>query len=224
MALVGCATSSTTSETIVEVAGHVIAKGTFEHWMHVTASRDYELRPRHPVPSWTLPDAPQYTRCIAHLKATAGTLASAPPGTPEASLKKLCEQRYEELRQQVLGSLISGEWLIGEGETLGLTATQKAIEQRMERARRNGYHSEAEFQRDLSLAGETVADQLFRSKIKVFSEAIERRYTSKGAPALQALISGLPKRWAAKTSCRPGYIVPNCRQYKGPTPPEIQLL
>lgn len=206
------------------MAGHVITKGTFEHWMRVTASRDYELQPRHPVPSWTLPDAPRYTACIAHLKATAGTLASAPPGTSEASLEKLCEQRYEALRQQVLGSLISGEWLIGEGEALGLTATEKAIERRMERARRNQYRSEAEFQRGLDFTGETIADQLFRSKIKVFSEAIERRYTGRGASALRRLISGLPKRWASKTRCRPGYVVPNCRQYKGPIPPEIQLL
>ena len=34
---------------------------------------------------------------------------------------------------------------------------------------------------------------------------------------------GFPKKWIAKTSCSPGYVVPNCKEYKGPLPPDPRI-
>lgn len=146
-----------------------------------------------------------------------------------AQFKRECEQRYAAIRQQVLNALISGEWLIDEGEARGLTATPTAVRRWFEMSWKDAFKSKADLERYLASTGETIADQLFRATIKVFSTQLEKQYglknlSGKRLPAFLKLIAALPKKWAAKTDCRAGYIVANCRQYKGPLAPAIQLL
>jgi foldase protein PrsA len=55
-------------------------------------------------------------------------------------------------------------------------------------------------------------------------QAIIRRLTAqRRRRALANFASAIRARWAAKTSCRPGYVVPGCRQYEGPAVAEDQL-
>lgn len=213
---------------VAVVGGKAITKASFDHWMEVAAVRDYQPMPTAPVPKGVLPDPPTYTACIAHLAAIAPHSVGVAPPT-RGQLKQQCAQQYTALREQVLSSLISAEWLIGEGEARGLKALPSEILKRSERLRKSDFANNKAFQRYLKYTGETWADRLFRSKIKVYSEKIEHELTNPHNPqatarALGAFSNQLVKRWPPKTSCRPHYIIPDCRQYKGPTTPEIRLL
>lgn len=42
-------------------------------------------------------------------------------------------------------------------------------------------------------------------------------------PILTELVKTWRNKWIAKTSCRTGYVVPNCKQYKGPAAPEATI-
>jgi hypothetical protein len=75
-----------------------------------------------------------------------------------------------------------------------------------------------------------VADQLFRSQIKVLTVKLEQKLVYRpGQTAAQrshALIKfgeEFPRRWAPRTDCNPRFINPDCRQYKGPQPPEARI-
>ncbi len=59
-----------------------------------------------------VPEPPEYTACIAHLQASA--LGTRQRPTRRAELKTECEQQYKSLLQEVLGFLISSEWVLGE--------------------------------------------------------------------------------------------------------------
>jgi hypothetical protein len=214
------------AEVEVKVRGNVITKAMVDHWLHVTAVRDYQLHPLTPAPSGVVPDPPRYTKCIAYMKAIADKPLTPKPA-PGTSFKAQCEQRDQALRTQVLNSLITGYWLIGEGETRGLVATDQAIKQYFEMTWKNAYKNKAEFDTSLRNAGETISDQLLRAKIKVFSTEIEKQYGVKGGvganPALLKFLAAFPKKWAARTTCKQGYVVANCKEYKGKLSPEAQL-
>ncbi|HTB71018.1 MAG TPA: hypothetical protein VK707_08565 [Solirubrobacteraceae bacterium] len=224
----GCGGSS--AEIVAEVNGAAITKPTLEHWLHILAVRSYQLHPLTPVPAGVVPDPPRYANCIAYLK-TLGTAKrfAEPFLNVEKPLRTRCKEQYEQLRAQALRSLITADWLIGEGKARGLVASEAAIRKYAEKMRKNGYTTRAEFTTSLANAGETLADQLFRAKVKVFSEEIEKQFgatsvASTNDPALGRFLLALPARWAAKTSCRSGYVVPNCKQYKGKYPPEYVLM
>jgi hypothetical protein len=92
------------------------------------------------------------------------------------------------------------------------------------------FASLSDFKKYLAATGETMSDQLFRSEIKLPSEEIDQRFLAKkGASELQRqralmrFFQEFPRRWAAKTTCQPGYVVPNCREYTGALAPQINL-
>jgi hypothetical protein len=35
--------------------------------------------------------------------------------------------------------------------------------------------------------------------------------------------AGFPSKWKARTTCRPGYVVRNCKTYKGSLPPDPRI-
>lgn len=217
-------------KAVVKVAGYPISKATLDHWIPIEAILIYELRPRKPVPRGVVPDPPNYTSCIAYLQSTPQKLVQSGPRPTTTQLKSQCRQRYQMLRQTVLSFLITTAWMIGEGADQGLKVTNEEIKQRFEQVKKVEFSTNTEFERHLALTGETVADQLFRSKVKLLTAKIEQKLvykkgltTQQQRLALAEFVHQFPKKWAARTSCRPGYVVPNCKQYKGSLPPEIRI-
>jgi hypothetical protein len=225
----GCG-GGASNEAVAQVGGSVITKTMFDHWLHVAAVRNYQLHPLKPVPKGVVPDPPRYTQCVAYLKSLPPRNYHALPNIrPGTTFRGQCKELYDQLREQTLRGLITAYWLIGEGKARGLHASRSAIRQFYERSWKGGYASRAEFQKSLANSGETIADQMFRAEVKVYSGQIEREYVKKGVkrltnPALARFLTQFPIRWAARTSCRKGYIVPDCRQYRGPASPEAVLL
>lgn len=229
MSLSACG-GGTSNEAVVQVGGRSISKATLDHWIPIEAILIYELRPRRPVPKGVVPDPPNYTACIAYLKSTPQRLVEHGPKPTMAQLKSQCQQRYQMLRQTALSFLITTEWVIDEGAEKGFKVKDDEITQQVEQSKKIEFSTNAEFERHLALTGETVADQLFRSKVKVLTaKVIQKVMHKKGLTvqqqqqALAKFVKAFSKKWAARTSCHAGYVVPDCRQYKGPLTPELKI-
>jgi hypothetical protein len=225
----GCG-GSASDQTVAKVGGSVVTRAMFDHWLHVAAVRNYQLHPVTPVPRGVVPDPPRYTQCDAYLRTLAPrnyhALPSIRPGT---SFRAQCKELYDQLRVQTMSGLITAYWLIGEGRARGFVASKSAIRQYYETSWKGGYATKAEFQKSLANSGETIADQMFRAEVKVYSGLIEKQYVRKGVrrlsnPALARFLNEFPLRWAARTSCRRGYVVPDCKQARGKVPPQAVLL
>jgi hypothetical protein len=222
---VGCGKSES-PKVIALVDGATITVGTFKHWLHIVAVKDYELAPTRPLPSWVLPDPPRYRRCIAHLATTSKRSKTGATTVYKAT----CEQQYRRLKEQTLDFLITGTWFIQEGRARGIKETDQEVRSRVGRVLRQEYGGLAGFERDRKLIGETFADEMFRSSFKIYSEKMEAPFrapngtlSTRRARIFAAWVEAFPKRWATRTTCSPGYVVPNCREYRGPEKPRIQL-
>src|ERR1700704_2377888 len=132
-ALVGLAAcGGIPGDAVVQVNGSPISKTAFNHWMGVAATA------HSPAAAGTsakpvIPEPPDYKACIAHLQATTPAPAKGQTAPTPAQLKSQCEQQYKQLLQQVLGFLISSDWVIGEAGSLGVKLSDKEVHKQFEK-------------------------------------------------------------------------------------------
>jgi foldase protein PrsA len=167
-------------DAVVQVGGNSITKTTFEHWMGVAASSSTGAttgaKPAVPVP-------PSYTACISYQKSIAPKPAKGQAAPTEASLKTQCETQYNSLKTEVLGFLISSEWVIGEGSSLGVKVSDKEVKKEFEKIKTQQFPKPAEFEKFLATSGQTVSDLLLRVKLNMLSQKIQKKVAQgKGTP------------------------------------------
>jgi foldase protein PrsA len=167
-------------DAVVQVGGTPITKTTFEHWMGVAASSSTGAttgaKPAVPVP-------PSYTACISYQKSVAPKPAKGQSAPTEASLKTQCETQYNSLKTEVLGFLISSEWVIGEGSSLGVKVSDKEVKKEFEKIKTQQFPKPAEFEKFLATSGQSVSDLLLRVKLNMLSSKIQKKVAQgKGTP------------------------------------------
>jgi phosphatidylethanolamine-binding protein (PEBP) family uncharacterized protein len=130
------------------------------------------------------------------------------------------------LESQVLGFLISSQWVLGEAAHLGLGASEAEVRQRLGQETAKQYPTHAKLEHYLVSIGETEADLLMRIRIELLEAKIARHVTVGKTVSTEPhlLLSdfqrGFEVRWRARTSCAPGYVMEDCKESKGtPKPP-----
>jgi foldase protein PrsA len=162
---------------VVSVNGTPITNTTFNHWMAVAAnsSSASAAAAGKTVPKAVVPDPPTYKACIAHLEATAPKPAKGQPKPTAATLKTQCEQQYTALKQQVLGYLISANWVIGEASDQGVKVSDNEVKKQFNQIKSQQFPKEANFQKFLASTGYTVSDVLLRVKLDLLSQKIQAK-------------------------------------------------
>jgi foldase protein PrsA len=165
---------------VVQVDGKPITKTTFNHWMAVAATSTATTGGSKAV----LPEPPNYSACISHLAATQTTK----PAPTTAQLKKQCETQYKSLMSEVLGFLISSNWVIGEANSLGVKLKDSEVKKQFETIKNQQFPSAAEFEKFLSTSGQTVSDLLLRVKLNLLSAKIQQKVIKAKATPTHAQI------------------------------------
>lgn len=206
---------------VVRVGNRSITEATVEHWTAVEAILAYEASPSHSVPKGVIPDPPAYADCVAYLHRTGATLARTRATATPAQLKRRCRQRYDELKRHVLDILITNYWLDGEAAARGVTVDDQEVQQAIHRQ----FPDPTAFRRFLALTGEKAADETLivrRDLLAAKLQALQQGEVIKtGLPPAQErqafakLGAEFTARWTARTGCRSGYIVQECRQFSG---------
>ncbi|HWH94965.1 MAG TPA: hypothetical protein VNT03_13980, partial [Baekduia sp.] len=85
---------------VVEIGGDPIKTTTFDHWLQVAATTQQQQTGA--TGKATIPDPPNYTKCVAAKKKAATKPGKGQPNPTDADYKKQCKQEYESLRDQVM--------------------------------------------------------------------------------------------------------------------------
>jgi hypothetical protein len=117
--------------------------------------------------------------------------------------------------EEVMGFLISADWVIGEAQALNVQVSDAEVRRRFDRIRRQQFPKRGEFNAFLRSSGQTVADLLFRVRGNLLTVRIQRRIVAgrHGAAADEALARFLREfksKWVAQTYCLPAYAVSDC--------------
>ncbi len=162
---------------VVSVNGTSITKDTFNHWLTIAAASSSAVAPGTTAPKPVIPQPPSYTACIAHLEATAPKPAKGQSKPTSAALKTQCEQQYTALKQQVLGFLISSDWVIGEASDQGVKVSDTEVTKQFNQIKNQQFPREADLQKFLASSGQTISDLLLRVKLNMLSQKIEQKIT-----------------------------------------------
>jgi phosphatidylethanolamine-binding protein (PEBP) family uncharacterized protein len=121
---------------------------------------------------------------------------------------------------QALGFLITSEWVLREAAARHITVTEAEVKQRFAQLVHKSFPDPGELQKYLAKSGETEADLLARIKVELLAAAIAARVSAgktgaQRAAALRRFEKRFQKHWKALTSCDPGYVMEDCKQYTG---------
>jgi foldase protein PrsA len=184
LGLAACGSSGIPGNAVVQVGSTPITKATFEHWLGVAASSSAQTAAGTTAPKPVVPDPPSYTACIAHLQATAPKPAKGQPAPSAAQYKAQCAQEYTALKQQVLGFLISANWVIGEASDQGLSVSDKEVEKKFTELKTQQFPKEEAFKKFLATTGQTVSDLLLRVKLNLLSQKIQQKISKEGGKSV----------------------------------------
>jgi hypothetical protein len=224
--LTACGGGGIPGGAVVQVGDSSISKATVDHWTRVEAVLAYKVIPKQPAPEGVVPDPPNYTACSAYLGTTAPEPGAGQPKSTPAQLKSRCQQWDVELRRKVLEILITFDWMNGEIADKGVKVTEKEIQPVFEQFKHSEFPTEEAFHKYLAYTGMSISDVMLLMKNTLLGTKIQQNITvRKGLTAQQKqqaftkFVQEYQKKWTAKTSCRTGYVVPGCKQYKGTEAP-----
>jgi hypothetical protein len=200
---------------VVRVGDNEITAATVDHWIRIesvtsTVGGRATQAPRKGV----LPVPPDYSDCIAYLLSQVHV--GPKPSSDELRVK--CAVRYKLLKETILGILISYYWDAGEGAQKGLHVTDAEITHYLKQL----YPNPGELGRHLKVTGESLADDrmLVRGKLltaKLVARSAQNTDTeAERAHAITQHIAEETAKWTPRTSCKPGYVTHQCKQYRGP--------
>jgi foldase protein PrsA len=171
------------SDSVVQVGGTPITRAAFAHWMGVAASSSAGSTEKAKAPA---PEPPDFKACIAHLEATTPK-GKSPPSA--AQLKSECESEYKSFLAEVLGFLISAQWVIGESEHLGVKLSDQEVHKQFEQLKNAEFPKAADFEKFLATSGQTVSDVLLRVRLNLLSTKIQQKILKSKGNVTEAQIA-----------------------------------
>jgi len=121
-----------------------------------------------------------------------------------------------ELQSEVLGFLISSDWVTGEARALDVTVSAAKVKKEFDHIRRAQFPKREEFEAFLRDSGQTVADLLFRVELNLLSGRIQKqvvaghRSATSKQHALSRFVKAFKAKWQAQTYCATEYDVADC--------------
>jgi foldase protein PrsA len=155
--------------SVAKVGDSTITKKTFDHWMGVAA---HSSQPPGSTGTVSVPDSPNFKKCIAAKRRTTPAPAKGQPQQTDAQLKSACKTEFEGLRDQVMGFLIQAKWVEGEASDQGVKISNKEVQTEFQKQKQQAFPQDAEFQRFLKTSGFTLTDIKFRVKLDLFQKKL----------------------------------------------------
>jgi foldase protein PrsA len=119
-----------------------------------------------------VPDAPNFTKCVAAKRKTTPKPAQGQPKTTDDQLKKQCKSEYDALRNQVVGLLVSYKWIEGEAAKQGVKVSDAEVKKSFETQKKQNFPKDADFQKFLTQSGQSQSDIMLRVKLDLLSQKI----------------------------------------------------
>jgi parvulin-like peptidyl-prolyl isomerase len=161
----GCGDEGIPGNAVAEVDGTAIERADYDHWLQVAAKSSG-------APNAAVPKPPDFAECVAEAKKTQTKPAEGQPKLTDQQLKDQCKQQYEQLRDQVLGLLISFEWIEREAKDKNVKVTDEEVNKSFEEQKKQTFPKDADYQKFLKDSGQTDEDVRMRVRLDLLSNKI----------------------------------------------------
>jgi len=180
IALAACGGSGIPGNAVANVGGTAIPLSAVKHWVAV-ASQSSQTSFGKPV----TPEPPNYTACIANFQKLA--LSNTKNKHPAVSkIKKTCEEQYKQYVKEVMGFLLTSQWVLGEANELGIHISDSEVHKQFEKIIASQFTKAGELEKFIASSGQTVSDLLLRVKLNVLSAKIQAKIVKEGTTVTNA--------------------------------------
>jgi hypothetical protein len=205
-------------EVVANVGSATITKAEIKHWMSTLAGGDYyEVSRNHTVPAGLVSEPADYSTCVDNLRAAVGSVAPITTKPSPSLLLSKCRQLYTALKQQAATFLVEANWLTGVAEREGLSASDQDVKQLFAEIKKQEFTTERKLRQFLAGNRRSLADELFVVKLDVLRQKLQKKLVDGGKQAQRKVVED-GQVVTSNTTCRPGYVVAHCKQYKGERP------
>lgn len=164
-------------DSVADMSGNPISTQAFNHWMYVAAKSNASQTPGAPV---IVPnDPPDFKSCIAQARKQIPTLAK----TPEATLKKDCNQLFQSLSSKVMEFLITSYWYQAEAAKQNIKVSDAQVQKVFNTEKNQQFKSAADFQTFLTQSGQTLQDILYRVRLSELVKQLRAKHPTTVTPA-----------------------------------------
>ena len=121
---------------------------------------------------------------------------------------------------RALSFLITSQWVIGEAAARKLAVSETEVKQHLAKLEQQSFPKAGALQKFLASSHETEADLLARVRVELLQSRIAAQVTA-GKPAgqrtsiLASFQKAFQRAWKGRTTCKAGYVMEDCSQYKG---------
>ncbi len=154
--------------------------------------------------------------------ATVARKSGASPEEVGGHRAKGHEPTVHEVITEVMGFLISSDWVMGEASRLGISLSEAAVKRSFDHTRDEQFPHRREFRKFLRQSGQTIGDLLLRVRLNLLSSEIQKRVTASAQSpkdkqqALREFVKTFKATWQAQTVCVPAFAVPDCGSNQEP--------
>lgn len=207
---------------VAVVGNTAITRATLNHWMSSIAGGDFYEHFERRAPRGLAAEPPDYPRCLLAARSlVAGDSPRRSVSTNQLAAK--CRALYQAVKDQALSFLISVQWRVQEASEQGISISDAEVRKYFQQVSAQSFPNSGEFATYLADREWVPSDELYQLKRNLLTTRLHKAAGhAKGAQAqerayIKLVTSNLRKR-TVETSCRPGYVVPHCRQYRDTTP------
>jgi hypothetical protein len=219
VATVGCLAAGMLScgggtDTVIRVSHSSISKADINHWMKVLVAGDYRGELGKPAPAGLVSDPPDYRACIKAGNSLVRTRNTQGTAT-------LCRQLHEAAKKQAVAFLTDALWHIEDAKEHGEAVTAREIARRFRLLQERERPGPGAMEHYLAEVHRTIADEYYLLKRNILTEKALVRLQREGLHlsgnklAIARVTNEWLAKWTARTSCQPGYVTQQCKQFKG---------
>jgi foldase protein PrsA len=160
---------------VVTVDDQTIKKSTFDHWTQIIANSQRAQTGQQGKA--TVPDAPEFAKCVAEKQKTAQKPAKGQPEQTAAQHKQTCRQEYDAIKEQALQLLIRSTWLDQEATRQEVKVSDKDVQKRVDEQRKQSFPNEKDWNEFLANLGATTSDIAFDARQGLLEQKITEKVT-----------------------------------------------
>jgi hypothetical protein len=217
----GCGGSD--SLTRIEGTSASTSPATLNHWMRAMAGGDFRTSIGTKGPRGLVSEPANYSECAAAAKKIVPRSYTGRLKLTDGQIEQKCRALYQAIKAQALSFLISVQWTVAEGAEEGLKVSDALLQKEFARYRKQPYPTEADLQKYLAERQWVLSDVLYQLKRNVLVTQILPHFQAKvkkaggGEATYVRLALQRYHKLIAKTTCKQGYVVPNCKEYHEPS-------
>jgi hypothetical protein len=217
LSIASCGGDSPGGDIVAQVGNTSISRATLSEWMQAVLGGDYYEHLNTPAPAGLVSDPPHYAKCVTAAEQIVPRSSGGQLATPKSQIAAKCHQLYRALKEQALELLISIDSRIEEGRERGVPATNADVRRLFARVRAQQFPKQSEYVAYLEQRHWTPSVEIMQLKRNIVTSKIEEKFQARGEgwqDAFAHYLAGSVKKWTAKTSCQPGYVISVCKEYK----------